>query len=208
MPDGATGKRFLRHLALDGARRYLDASTIFTTHDRSRLLTADAAAMMADCDPLAASLAALGTAGRSWLSSLQYCDLRNYLPLDILVKVDRMTMAHSIEARPVLLDHRLVECAARLPWTMKLRGATTKYLFKRALRGLVPDDIIDRRETGVRRAARAMVSRAMALDRERHPSVRAVSQSRRVRSRVCRTCPAPQQSRPRYGSANLDDGVV
>jgi asparagine synthase (glutamine-hydrolysing) len=104
--------------------------------------------MIAGDDPLAASLAALSARGRSWLSSLQYCDLRNYLPLDILVKVDRMTMAHSIEARPALLDHRVVECAASIPAAMKLRGVTTKYLFKRALRGLVPDEIIDRPKQG------------------------------------------------------------
>ena len=86
--------------------------------------------------------------GSDWLSAIQYCDLNNYLPLDILTKVDRMTMAHSIEARPPLLDHELVELAARIPARLRLRDGQTKYLLKRAMRGVLPDDIIDRPKHG------------------------------------------------------------
>src|SRR5581483_575221 len=63
-------------------------------------------------------------------------------------KVDRMTMAHSLEARPPLLDHKLVEFAATVPARFRLRNGTTKYLFKRAMRGLLPDSIIDRQKHG------------------------------------------------------------
>ena len=73
---------------------------------------------------------------------------RPYLPLDILTKVDRMTMAHSIEARPPLLDHRVVEFAATIPARYRLRDGTTKYLLKRAMRGVLPDGIIDRPKHG------------------------------------------------------------
>src|SRR5207342_1783389 len=66
-----------------------------------------------------------------WLSSLQYLDTRLYLPNDILTKVDRMSMAHSIEARVPLLDHKLVEFAATIPAELKLNGSTTKYILKR-----------------------------------------------------------------------------
>jgi asparagine synthase (glutamine-hydrolysing) len=59
-----------------------------------------------------------------------------------------MTMAHSIEARPPLLDHRLVEFAATIPPHLRYRNGTTKYLFKQALRGVLPDAIIDRRKQG------------------------------------------------------------
>jgi asparagine synthase (glutamine-hydrolysing) len=59
-----------------------------------------------------------------------------------------MTMAHSIEARPPLLDHKLVEFAATVPAHMRLRGGTTKYLLKRAMRGILPDGIIDRPKQG------------------------------------------------------------
>jgi asparagine synthase (glutamine-hydrolysing) len=85
--------------------------------------------------------------GGDWLGN-QYRDLNHYLPLDILTKVDRMTMAHSLEARPPLLDHRLVEFAATIPARFRLRNGTTKYLFKQAMRGVLPDSIIDRRKQG------------------------------------------------------------
>ena len=83
-----------------------------------------------------------------WLSGLQYWDLNGYLPLDILTKVDRMSMAHSIEVRVPLLDHKLVEFAATIPPDLKLRNGTTKYIFKQAMRGILPDEVIDRPKQG------------------------------------------------------------
>ena len=86
--------------------------------------------------------------GGHWLSSLQALDLDRYLPLDILTKVDRMSMAHGLEARVPLLDHRLVEFAATIPAPLALKGGVTKSLFKRALEGLLPDGILTRRKQG------------------------------------------------------------
>jgi asparagine synthase (glutamine-hydrolysing) len=135
-------------MGFEGPRRYLDAAVLFTADQQKRLFRPDAFERMRDVDPLADALDALTTDRLSWLSALQYCDMRGYLPQDILVKVDRMTMAHSIEARPALLDHRLVEFSARIPANLKIHGRTTKYLFKRAVRGLIPDEIIDRPKKG------------------------------------------------------------
>src|SRR5262249_28417577 len=143
MPEGTPGRRLLRHFALDGPRRYLDASTLFRIDELRRLFRRDAFDQIADHDPWTHPLGDLGR-GSDWIAALQYCDLNSYLPLDILTKVDRMTMAHSIEARPPLLDHRLVQFAATVPARFRLRDGTTKYLLKRAMRGLLPDDIIDR----------------------------------------------------------------
>jgi len=75
-------------------------------------------------------------------------DLENYLPEDILVKVDRMTMANSIEARAPLLDHQLLEFAARLPLEMKLRRGRGKYLLKQAARALLPPQCLSKRKQG------------------------------------------------------------
>jgi len=86
--------------------------------------------------------------GLDALSRLQDLDLRTYLPGDILTKVDRMSMAHSLETRVPLLDHKLVEFAATIPPRFRLRGGTTKYIFKRAMRGILPDEIIDRPKHG------------------------------------------------------------
>jgi asparagine synthase (glutamine-hydrolysing) len=147
MPEGVRGRRFLRHLGLNGSRRYLDASTLVPAEDLPNLFRDTAFAEMKPYDPWAASLAYLER-GNDWMSTLQYRDLHTYLPLDILTKLDRMTMAHSIEARPPLLDHHLVEFAATVPSHLRLRDGTTKYLFKQAMQGLLPADIIDRPKRG------------------------------------------------------------
>jgi asparagine synthase (glutamine-hydrolysing) len=148
MPDGMRGRRFLQHLALDGPRRYLHASTLFQAGQLRALLHDDVFEAVSRHDPWAPALAVLEPKGGDWLSAIQYSDLESYLPLDILTKVDRMTMAHSIEARPPLLDHKLVEFAATVPAHIRLRGGTTKYLLKRAMRGILPDGIIDRPKQG------------------------------------------------------------
>jgi asparagine synthase (glutamine-hydrolysing) len=149
MRDGMRGRRFLRHLAFDGPRRYLDAQSLFHPDEIEALFHRDASARMADYDPWAEPMAHLaGRNGDDWMSAVQYGDLQAYLPLDVLTKVDRMTMAHSIEARPPLLDHQLVEFAATIPARLRYRDGTTKYLFKQAMRGVLPDGIIDRRKQG------------------------------------------------------------
>jgi asparagine synthase (glutamine-hydrolysing) len=149
MPFGMTGRRFLRHFALDGADRYLDASTLFTPHDQASLFHRDHARAIAAADPYSNARSALvSREAGSRLSALQYCDLRSYLPLDILVKVDRMTMAHSLEARPPLLDHKLLEFAARIPSELQIRGNTTKHLFKQAVSDIVPRHVRERPKQG------------------------------------------------------------
>ncbi len=75
-------------------------------------------------------------------------DQNYYLPDNILYKVDRMSMAHSLEVRPPLLDHRIVEFAARLPESLKVRGASGKYLLKETLRGKLPASVINRSKSG------------------------------------------------------------
>lgn len=82
------------------------------------------------------------------LSRLQYLDMKLYLPGDILTKVDRMSMANSLETRAPLLDYRLVEFANRLPVNLKLNGNTTKYLLKKVLQRYVPDRFIERPKHG------------------------------------------------------------
>ena len=93
------------------------------------------------------------------LSRLQELDLKTYLPGDILTKVDRMSMANSLEARVPLLDHPLVEFACSLPPDLRMRDGTTKYLLKRALRGPRSRRGADPAQAGVRRAARGVVLR-------------------------------------------------
>jgi asparagine synthase (glutamine-hydrolysing) len=75
-------------------------------------------------------------------------DQQYYLPDDILVKSDRVSMAHSIEVRPPFVDHRIVEFAAKLPIDFKIRGARQKYLLKEAMRPKLPTAIVQRKKVG------------------------------------------------------------
>ncbi len=83
-----------------------------------------------------------------FLDATLYCDVMTYLPDCLLVKTDIATMANSLEARSPFLDHSLMEFAARIPSRLKLRGGETKWILKRALRGLLPDDVLRRPKRG------------------------------------------------------------
>ena len=83
------------------------------------------------------------------LDPLLYLDSKTYLPGDILTKVDRMSMAASLEVRVPLLDHKLIEfVCTRIPASMKMKGLETKYIFKRAVQDLVPAEILNRPKQG------------------------------------------------------------
>lgn len=82
------------------------------------------------------------------LSKMLYVDTKTWLPDDLLVKADKMTMANSIELRVPFLDHRVMEFSASLPSDFKVRGTTTKYIAKRALRRRVPREILQRKKAG------------------------------------------------------------
>ncbi|MCJ2177659.1 XrtA/PEP-CTERM system amidotransferase [Novosphingobium album (ex Hu et al. 2023)] len=85
---------------------------------------------------------------RSGLDRAQYADLKVWLPGDILTKVDRTSMAVSLESREPLLDHRLIEFAAGLPESMRVHGGQGKWLMKRTMRRFLPDDILYRPKQG------------------------------------------------------------
>jgi asparagine synthase (glutamine-hydrolysing) len=88
------------------------------------------------------------TEGQAFLNRMLYVDTKTWLPDDLLVKADKMTMAMSLELRVPLLDHRVLEFAARLPTRRKLRGFETKHLLKSALEAQVPEEIRKRKKTG------------------------------------------------------------
>jgi asparagine synthase (glutamine-hydrolysing) len=143
IPEGGAGKNYLFSMSRSRMQRYLDGVAIFPSRALRDLLDHD---LIADADFVAPR--ARGAAPVEWLSRLQDLDLRSYLPGDILTKLDRMTMANSVEARVPLLDHPLVEFVCALPPSLKLRAGVTKYIFKRVLRGKVPDEVLDRPKQG------------------------------------------------------------
>jgi len=86
--------------------------------------------------------------GQNTLDAMLYIDTKTWLPDDLLIKADKMTMANSLELRVPLLDHKVLEFAAALPSSLKVRGFTTKYLAKKVLGNRVPRRILDRPKAG------------------------------------------------------------
>jgi asparagine synthase (glutamine-hydrolysing) len=82
------------------------------------------------------------------LSRIQYVDIKTYLTDDILVKVDRASMANSLEVRAPILDHKFMELAASMPSSIKLQGTNGKYIFKKALERMLPASVLYRRKMG------------------------------------------------------------
>jgi asparagine synthase (glutamine-hydrolysing) len=82
------------------------------------------------------------------MTKLQYLDMRLYLQEAILVKVDRASMASSLEVRAPFLDHELVEFVMSLPSTLKLKGLTSKYILKKAMKNWLPSEVINRPKKG------------------------------------------------------------
>jgi asparagine synthase (glutamine-hydrolysing) len=149
LPQGAYGKRFLRSISLEPAARYVDSVSYFDRDSQLALFSEDARLAIAGYDPAGRFERTFAAPiGSSRLDRQLYLDSKTYLPGDILVKVDRMSMANSLETRAPLLDHRLIEFAQTIPASLKLRGTETKYILKRAAEGLIPAEIINRPKQG------------------------------------------------------------
>jgi asparagine synthase (glutamine-hydrolysing) len=148
LPHGVKGKNFLRHVALDANGRYLDSLTFFPADERAALYSADvrAAAGLAAERQLAQHFARFQALPHD--SRMMRFDFETYLPEDVLTKVDRMSMAHSIESRVPLLDNRVIDFAASLPSQFKIRSGHRKHILKEALRRMLPDGILSRRKQG------------------------------------------------------------
>ncbi len=88
------------------------------------------------------------TSRRDFVTRMMLVDVQSYLPGDILTKVDRTSMALSLEARVPLLDHNVVEFALSLPQNLTMRGGQSKWLFRRAIDGIVPRAVLERPKQG------------------------------------------------------------
>ena len=150
MPHGAWGRNYLQNVSLDPISRYLDTVSVFTGLNKSSLYSADFSDQLRNSNHLSSYFHELSRNVKTSapLDSLLYIDSKTYLPGDILTKVDRMSMAVSLEARVPLLDHKLIEFVTRIPAGMKLAGIETKHLFKQAIADLVPAEIINRPKQG------------------------------------------------------------
>ena len=132
----------------DIASIYFDNFAVFPRALQSDLLTSEACERAGALDPYIGVHEALGrTDAKSLLDSLLYADIKTYLH-ELLMKQDQMSMAASIESRVPFLDHKLVELTATLPERLKLRGWTTKYVLRKAMKGILPEAVLSRPKMG------------------------------------------------------------
>jgi asparagine synthase (glutamine-hydrolysing) len=151
LPLRLKGAGALRHLALSReeacARKHV--YRLFDQAWKRRIYTSDFADATRDADPLSSFRAAYAACpSPDPLDRALYVDVKTYLVDDILTKVDRMSMAVSLETREPLLDHRLLEFSATVPASLKIHGGATKYLLRRLLAGRIPRDILARPKQG------------------------------------------------------------
>jgi asparagine synthase (glutamine-hydrolysing) len=142
-------KRFVEGIPYGVVERHAVWMGSFTPAEQGELFSRETLARMT-APPSYATFHALAAAlpELPWLNRILYLDLRGYLGEGVLTKVDRASMACSLEVRVPLLDRRVVELAATLPPALRLRGLTTKYVLKQAMRGLLPDEIVARPKKG------------------------------------------------------------
>ena len=146
LPLSAKGARSLRHLGLSPehacVRKY--GYEQFDDDAKDALYCGDFAAATRHADPFAGARAAYAACDSpDPLDRVMYVDIKTYLADDILTKVDKMSMAVSLEARVPLLDHKLLEFGARVPASLKLNRGTSKYLLRKVLDRSVPRSIFD-----------------------------------------------------------------
>jgi asparagine synthase (glutamine-hydrolysing) len=127
---------------------YFDNFAVFSRSAQNDLLTPETRARTGALDPYAGVRSLLEkTDAQSPLDRLLYADIKTYLH-ELLMKQDQMSMAASVESRVPFLDHKLVEFTSRLPERLKLRGWTTKYVLRKAMKGVLPEAILSRPKMG------------------------------------------------------------
>ncbi len=152
VPPEWRGRRFLYNLSLPPRERYLDGIAILPACVRDRSVFSKDFLAWADKQPSPYEIFRrylVNSPTSDPLSEVQYLDAKTYLAGDILTKVDRMSMATSLEVRAPFLDHTFAEWAARLSPRWKMKGGEAKYILKRLAERLgVPREVLYRRKQG------------------------------------------------------------
>lgn len=153
--DGRHLNRRLREFAQGGMMnpedRYVNWVTFFSEGAKQQLYTDWGKTLMQGADGAGITRHYLANpcGKKDYNDAVFYADIKTYLPNDQLEYNEKMSMAHSLELRVPFCDHRLVEFAGRLPLSLKTKGFKTKRLLKEAMRGFLPDTIIDRPKLGL-----------------------------------------------------------
>lgn len=149
MPKGMRGRNLLRHLSLPTVDRLLESRAFFPESQMNQMLTPAAYQHLQEetTNPLF-PVEYRKLFEQHSLPNLLYVDLKRYLPLDVLTKVDRMSMAHSLEVRVPLLDQEMAKFVATIPPNLKLYGKNSKYILKQVMRSRLPHSVLNRKKQG------------------------------------------------------------
>ena len=149
LPQVFRAKTLLTNISKDPIDGYFNSMSLFLPPMKEKLLSGDFKANLKGYDSAGVFRDYYNNSDTDDpLSRTQYIDFKTYLVDDILTKVDRASMANSLEVRVPLLDHKFVELVAQIPSNLKLNGRTSKYIFRKALAGILPDGIMDRKKWG------------------------------------------------------------
>jgi len=148
-PQIFRAKTTLQAVARSPLEGFLHSVSVIPNHLRARLFSHDLKQQLHGYSAMEVFRKhALTAPQNDDIALVQYLDMKTYLPGDILTKVDRASMAHSLEVRVPILDHPLVEWMSGLPSTMKLHGREGKYVFKKSLEHCLPHNILYRPKMG------------------------------------------------------------
>ncbi|MBT3137298.1 asparagine synthase (glutamine-hydrolyzing) [Alteromonas sp. ALT199] len=146
---GRKGKSLLSSLSHDPAMGFFITNSMMTDDMWSKLVKPEVAAALSGYHPSQYTLDMYNKAdGPDHLSKILYTDIKTYMTGDILVKVDRMSMANSLEVRAPILDYQVAEFAATLPSSQKYRDGEKKYLLKEVFKPFIPDSLLYRKKMG------------------------------------------------------------
>ncbi len=146
MPNVMWGKGLLRRMASDEVERYMGQIGIFSSPECAALMPDHETARLVR--PIERYLCCSGAHRGEPVARLQYVDQRTYLPDDILVKADRMSMQNSLELRPPFLDHRLVSLANCCASSLKIGAGSGKRILKSLMKERIPHEVLERPKTG------------------------------------------------------------
>ncbi len=151
LPQIFRGKTFLKNLTIPHSEAYFRSVSQISPELKLALISEDFKNELKGYDTLDLFKKYFKKASHvtsDSLSMVQYVDFKTYLVDDILTKVDRASMANSLEVRVPILDHKFVEFIAHIPSSLKLKGRTSKYIFKKAMSRFLPKDILHRKKRG------------------------------------------------------------
>ncbi|MFP5109723.1 asparagine synthase (glutamine-hydrolyzing) [Neobacillus sp. C211] len=145
MPEGMRGKSFIERGVTPMEERYIGNAKMFTEEEKRELLNVYREGL--DYTDITKPLYA-ESSGYDPVDRMQYIDIHTWMRGDILLKADKMTMAHSLELRVPFLDKAVFEVASKIPTSLKTVHGTTKYILRKAAEGVVPAHVLDRKKLG------------------------------------------------------------